>query len=191
MDQDITSWKNLWDEKKSNSIDLDILIPKINQIEKKNKKESIFLLIVFPLTILILAFLLPVVKSVYYLLAICSIAAGMLLILIQLYRGKIRQGAKEDISSNQDFMKATIKSLHKKRLMTSRYMRIYTVLFLSGINLGYIEIIGSLNVVSRILMHSAISVAILLFMYFSIRKRINKNNQKMSHLIDELNSLLK
>ncbi len=189
MKQDITNWKNLWGEKKSNPVDLETLIGELTKIEKKNKKERIVLLIAFPLTLIILAILLPIFQSKYYLLSIVFIGAGMFMILLQLYKSKLDNSRNEGSFNNQEFIKANIKSLKEKMITTSKYMWIYTVLLLFGLNIGYLEVLNGLNFPARILIHLILTIAILFFMYSGIKKRLLKNKEKILPLIDELENL--
>ncbi|MDQ7918382.1 hypothetical protein RBU60_12430 [Mesonia sp. MT50] len=189
MEQDISNWKNLWEEKKSSPLDVRTLINRLTSVEKKNKKERIFLGISFPITVLILLLFLPISQSYYYLTAIICIGLGMLLILWQLYKSKLKPNTHEGDLSNQNYIAATIKSLKKKKLITSKYMWMYTFLLLLGLNTGYIELLQQLTIPMRILIHVLLTLSILIFMYVGIKKRMLKNKKEIEPLIDELEEL--
>ncbi|MEO8935062.1 MAG: hypothetical protein ABI295_12225 [Xanthomarina sp.] len=190
MEQDISNLKTLWGEKKSSPIDLDQLIKNLTDIEKKNKKERIFLLFAFPLTMLVLSILLPIFKNTYYLLSVIFIGIGMFLILIQLYKMKLPKSRKEESFTNQEFIKATIKSLKVKLITTTKYMWIYTFLLLLGLNTGYVEVLHTLDISVRILIHLLLTLTILIFMYLGIKKRALKNEKDILTLINKLEDLI-
>ncbi|NAS32071.1 hypothetical protein GTQ40_13880 [Flavobacteriaceae bacterium R38] len=190
MEQDIADWKNLWEEEKSSPINLDNLTKQLVKIEKKNKRDRILILITFPFTLIVLATILPLFKSYYYLFSIACICIGMLIILVQLYKSKIKKYSDEKDFNNQEFIKSNIKSLKESVITTSKYMWIYTALFLLGLNIGYIEILKSLDLLVRILIHSGVTLTILLFMYSGIKKRNKKNKKEILPLIDELQNLI-
>ena len=191
MEQDISNLKNLWDEKKSSPVDLDTLIIKLTKIEKKNKKERIFLLFAFPFTMIILAILLPIFQSNYYLLSIVFIGIGMFMILLQLYKSKLNNSNKEGGFSNQEFIKATIKSLKEKMITTSKYMWVYTFFLLLGLNTGYVQVLNTLSFPIRILIHLILTLTIIFFMYLGIKKRKLKNKEDVLTLINELEDLIR
>lgn len=191
MEQDISNLKNLWDEKKSSPVDLETLIIKLTKIEKKNKKERIFLLFAFPFTMIILAILLPVFHSNYYLLSIVFISIGMFMILLQLYKSKLNNSNKEGSFSNQEFIQATIKSLKEKMITTSKYMWIYTFFLLLGLNTGYVQVLNTLSFPIRILIHLILTLTIIFFMYLGIKKRKLKNKEDVLTLINELEDLIR
>ncbi len=191
MEQDISNLKNLWDEKKSSPVDLDTLIIKLTKIEKKNKKERIFLLFAFPFTMIILAILLPIFQSNYYLLSIVFIGIGMFMILLQLYKSKLNNSNKEGSFSNQEFIKATIKSLKEKMITTSKYMWVYTFFLLLGLNTGYVQVLNTLSFPIRILIHLILTLIIIFFMYLGIKKRKLKNKEDVLTLINELEDLIR
>lgn len=191
MDQDISNWKNLWEGKKSNPVDISALISQLTSVEKKNKRERVILAVIFPLTILIITILLPVFQSAYYFLSISCIAIGMLMILLQLRKSKLKKSDNEDGFSNQEFIKATIKSLKTKMIITSRYMWVYTVLLLLSLNIGYIEVLKSLSFSARISIHVALTIAILSFMFVGIKKRSLKNKEEIVPLINDLEDMVR
>jgi len=189
MEQDISNWKNLWEEKKSSPLDVKTLINQLTRVEKKNNKERIILAISFPGTVLILLLFLPISKSYYYLTAILCIGLGMLLILWQLYKSKLKPSTQEGDLNNQNYIAATIKNLKRKMMITSKYMWIYTFLLLLGLNTGYIEVLQQLSIPLRILIHVLLTLGILVFMYVGIKKRMLKNKKEIQPLIDELEDL--
>lgn len=189
MEQDISNWKNLWEEKKTSPLDVKTLIHQLTRVEKRNKKERIILAISFPITVLILLLFLPISESYYYLTAILCIGLGMLLILWQLYKSKLKPNTQEGDLNNQNYIAATIKSLKEKMMITSKYMWMYTFLLLLGLNTGYIEVLQHLSIPLRILIHVLLTLGILVFMYVGIKKRMLKNKKEIKPLIDELEDL--
>ncbi|WP_394747842.1 hypothetical protein [Spongiimicrobium salis] len=189
MEDDITNWKSLWEEEKPSPFNITALIERLLRLEKKEKRERIFVLITFPLTLIFLGIVLPIFESNYFIIAISCIGIAMLMLLLQLYRSKLKH--KDEVSfNNQAYIQENIKKLQGKMTTTSRYMWGYTFLLLLGLNIGYVEVLKSLNFAIRVGIHAGLSIAILCFMFFSIRRRIKKNEKEILPLIDALKNLM-
>lgn len=191
MELDIKNMQNLWKEEKSKPLDLGQLIKHLNTIERKGKSERIVLLISLPITILLLATLLPILSNLYYLIAVALIGLGMLMILIQVYRSKhtlVSNGAE---LNNNKFIKTLIDKLNQRMLITSRYMWFYTFLLILGLNIGYFDILQNfkLSILARVITHIIITVVMFYIMYYAINKRKKKNDHELLPLIDLLKNL--
>lgn len=191
MEKDITNWQNLWKEEKSTPLDLSKLITHLNKVEKKGKLERIILLVAVPVTIIILATLLPILSNIYYLIAIVIISFGMIMILIQSYRSKYNLISNDAELNNHKYIKNLIHKLKQRMLTTSKYMWFYTFLLVLGINIGYIDVLQKFNVsiTVRIIIHIVFTVLMICVMYFSIEKRKKENNKGILPLIDFLENL--
>ena len=193
MEQDISNWQNLWNEEKSTSFDVNKLIQQLNKIEQKGKLERIALLITFPLTIIILAIMLPVFSNIYYLLFIILIGIGMLMLLLQSFRSKNNVIENDSELSNRKYIETLIVKLKERMLMTSRYMWIYAFLLISGLNIGYIDILEKFNLPlsARIITHFILTGVMCYLFYYGISKRKKKHKKEILPLIKLLENLKK
>lgn len=191
MEKDITNWQNLWKEEKSTPLDLNKLITHLNKIEKKGKLERIILLVAVPITIIVLATLLPLLSNIYYLTSIFLISFGMIMILIQSYRSKYSFISNDAEINNHKYIKNLIHKLKQRMLTTSRYMWFYTFFLILGLNIGYIDILQNFNVsiIVRIIIHIMFTGVMLCIMYYAIEKRKKENNNGILPLIDFLENL--
>lgn len=191
MEKDITDWQNLWKEEKSTPLDLSKLITHLNKIEKKGKLERIILLFAVPVTILVLATLLPLLSNIYYLTSVILISFGMIMILIQSYRSKFSLISNDAELNNHKYIKNLIHKLKQRMLTTSRYMWFYTFLLVIGLNIGYLDILQKFNLslLVRITIHLVFTIVMICIMYYSIEKRKKENNKNVLPLIDFLENL--
>ncbi len=191
MEEDITNWQNLWKEEKSTPLDLSKLIKHINKIEKKGKLERIILLVTVPITIILLATLLPILSNIYYLTSIILIGFGMVMILMQSYRSKYRLISNDAELNNYKYIKTLIDKLKQRMLTTSKYMWFYTFFLILGINIGYVDILQNFNlsIIVRIIIHIMFTGVMLYIMYYAIEKRKKENNNGILPLIDFLENL--
>ncbi len=178
--------KNLWQQVKSDSIDLDKLITELIKSDRKSKREKVLLLILFPLTLITLILLLPFTNSIYYLIAILLFGIGMLMILFQIYKSKIAAKKPEETLDNKNYVVHLIIVLNRKMEITSRYMWVYTFLLISGLNIGYVEALHGNNLLIRIIVHIVLSFLLLWFMNSAIKKRIKKNEKEILPIIKKL-----
>lgn len=175
-----------WHMAKYEPTDLNQLVFHLNRMESKSKRERILLLILFPLTITVLFLLLPFTKSYYYLMAILLIGIGMLMILFQMYQSKINHHLSIDTLNSKEFINSLIVKYQRKIQITSRYMWIYAILFILGLNCGYIEILKETTLFNRIFVHFALTGIFTSFMYSAIRKRNRKNKREILPLLENL-----
>ncbi|CAM1334322.1 hypothetical protein [Tenacibaculum aestuariivivum] len=190
MEKEIKNWQNLWKEKKSVSIDINMFIKKVNSIEKKGKLERIILLIGFPLTIIILTIILPFFSNIYSLMAILLIGLGIVILLIQVYKSRFYV-LNENMLNSQKYITFLIIKLKKRMLITSRYMWVYTFLLILGLNVGYIYILNMFNIslILKGIVHIVLSSIIFFFMYYGIEKKKKKNRKEILPLIEFLEKL--
>lgn len=183
--------KNIWQNIKSETGELDKLTAELKRLERKSKRERVAVLTLFPLTIVALIVLLPFLTNVYYLVAILMAAAGMLMILFQMYLSKIKLNTNESNLSNKEYVDSIIKALHRKMRITSKYIWFYTFLLIAGINIGYVDAIGEMNLTIRIMVHFILSTLLGWFMYSAIRKRNENNKREILPLIKKLELIQK
>jgi uncharacterized membrane protein len=183
--------QNIWQSIKSETGELDELTAELKRLERKSKRERVAVLTLFPLTIVALIVLLPFLTNVYYLVAILMASAGMLMILFQMYLSKIKLNKKESNLSNKEYVDSIIKALHRKMRITSKYIWFYTFLLIAGINIGYVDAIGEMNLTIRIMVHFILSTLLGWFMYSAIRKRNENNKREILPLIKKLELIQK
>ncbi len=189
MDNDIKDWQNLWQDEKSKPLDIHKMISELNTIEKKGKTERLVLLIATPITIIILLSVLPVFESKFYFLAVLCVAIGMSMILNQAYKSKFKNIQKEEAFSNQDFIKDKYAKLKTKVATTSKYMWIYTLLLILGINFGYLEVFKEFSLPFRLGMHLSFSVILFVLMYLGINVKQKQNVKEIEPIIKKLEAL--
>lgn len=191
MEKDIKNWQNLWREEKSIPLDLNKLVTHLNKIEKKGKLERIILLIAIPITIIVLATLLPLFSNTNYIISIGLISVGMLTILIQSYRSKYNLIINDAELNNQTYIKNLIHKLKQRMVTVSRYMWIYAVFLILGLNIGYINILQNFNVtlIIRIIIHLIFTGAMFYLMYYFIEKRKKENDKEILPLVEFLENI--
>lgn len=189
MDDFINELQNTWSKATPSEKNIDSILKEILNQEKKERRTRIFLLIAAPLTIISLIILLPVAQSLYYQLAIVLIALAMIFLILQFQLSRIESPKDAYIESTADYVKTLLNKYEQKMNITRTYMWIYTVLLISGLNIGYIEALNDLNFQLRIAIHFAISVVLFWFMYSGIRKKIKKNNQELLPVKNKLEEI--
>lgn len=180
-------WQNIWQGQKASST-ADTIIKKLNKIEHKSRNERRIILVLFPITLIVLTLLIPLFESLLYIMSISFTAIAMLMILFLTYKNKINKTSHEDLDNTQ-FLQEQIKHLHAKMKLTSFYMWIYFVLILLGINIAYLEALKTVSFWLRIVIHFSVSFSLLVFMYFSIQKRLKKYKKELLPLIEQMDRI--
>ncbi|MCI4670222.1 MAG: hypothetical protein MRZ79_18950 [Bacteroidia bacterium] len=190
MNDDLRDLQELWQGQESHTKDVSEMIQSLNAFEAKLKKEKRRLQVLFPgtmLFLLALTFLFPM--SIYYLIGIGLIGIAMMMILLLVYRNSYPNVSPDQDLSNKEFLQDTIDKLKGRKLITSRYMYIYTFLLVLGINLAYVEVLQEAGMIFRIFSHGFVTVILPIANIIAIRKREGKNNKELDPLIDQLERL--
>lgn len=189
MNDDLNKWKGLYQQKTAKEIDTNALLEGFNKMEKKHRRERIFLTIVFPITILALIKVMPSISNPFYLGAIVLIALSMLFLLTMFYRNKFSSIELSQDFNNKTFIENKISKLKNRILLTSRDMWIYAILLILGINVCYIEALHYFSWPIRILGHVGVSGLMLGGFYFGIKKKMKEYDLEIVPLIEQLEAL--
>ncbi len=181
----MNEWKKLWQQERANSLSSEELIKKLNLIEKKSRFGRRAMFVSFGSGILLLLFLLPVLENIYYSVSLLCFLAGMSLLLVQSYKNKF-DFLDEETLNNKEFTQKLLQKLDGKLRMLSKTMAIYTLLLLLGINIAYLKSLEELSLFPRIFLHSGVSVAILLFMLFTLKRKRKKLREEITPLRERL-----
>ena len=189
MSDELDKWKGLYQQKKANEIDIHSLIEGFNKIEKKQRRERIFLTIVFPITIYLLIQVMPSISNPYYLSAVVLMSFAMLFLLAMTYKNRVSKIDMTQKFNNKDFIENQISALKHRILITSKYMWIYAIILVAGINVGYIEALHYFSWPVRILGHVGVSGMMLVGFYFGVKNKLKKYDKEVVPLIQQLESL--
>lgn len=189
MSDELDKWKGLYQQKKANEIDIHSLIGGFNKIEKKQRRERIFLTIVFPITIYLLIQVMPSISNPYYLGAVVLMSFAMLFLLAMTYKNRVSKIDMTQKFNNKDFIENQISALKHRILITSKYMWIYAIILVAGINVGYIEALHYFSWPVRILGHVGVSGMMLVGFYFGVKNKLKKYDKEVVPLIQQLESL--
>jgi hypothetical protein len=77
METNFSDIQQLWKSQKAKELDLNLPMQQMNKVEKKQKLEWILALIVTPITIVFLAFVLPINDSILGSVSLILIGLGM------------------------------------------------------------------------------------------------------------------
>lgn len=190
METNFDHIQQLWQSQKSQPFDLEGLIYGLKKTEKKQKRELIFMAIITPLTLGFIAWSLPWEESPLLLLSWLLIAIAMVGIFGLTFKAKLSKSDSSEILSNRDFIQTQIKKLKSRYTIASTYMYIYTLLLIMGLNIAYFILMEPFSTSTRIIIHISLSVAILVFMRFSIKKKIKKYDKTLKPLIEQMENLL-
>lgn len=188
MDEELKSWKNLFQQRQAKEIDPTSLIKSFNQLEKKSRRDKIILTITFPVTILLLISIIPSFSSPYYLGAVALMSLAMLFVLLMLYRNKFSKIDASQDFSNKEFVTRQIQTLKNRILITSRDMWIYAILLISGINVGYLEALQFFSLPTRIGLHLGVTLLLFVGFYFGIKRKLKEYDREIIPLIHQLES---
>lgn len=160
----------------------------IRAFHEKVRREKRGMTISFIFTFLFLSSTFWMYREPLYIIGILTIFAAMAFLLILMWNNKLHMAGNSFELSNQDFLNANIDFIRKRRAITARYMPVYATLLILGINIGYIDLLGlmDLRLLERIGIHIGLSLIMLLFFRIGIKKHLEKFDQKLAPLLASL-----
>ena len=185
MSDQLEEYQKLWQSQATDTIGTLEMLKKLNQIESKNRREMVILHVSFPLTLGILYFLMPLKGQPVYQLGFGIITLAMFLMLILLHRNRYGKSV-EMLGDNRAFLTNQVNKLRARIRITSVYMRIYTAAIIIAINVVYFAVFDGMHSGYRLAIHVGISVVLLVFQEFMIRRKLRKYKTEYVPLIDHL-----
>lgn len=189
MEEQILKWKDMWKEQKSNLLDINELIVRLNQIEKRAKLQRIKLCAM--LLILIVACTVlgaELLANTFYMLSFALLVLGIFVKLIPLYTTNYRTITDESNFNNHDF----IKKLTKKMEFKTKHLLIYMFIIILALNIALLGIYEkgtifniTMNDENRIFFHLA-TIILFIIAYISNKKNMDANKKETLKLIADL-----
>ena len=186
MDQ-FEEYQNLWQSQELDTIKLSEIVEKLNKIESKNRVEILIVNISFPLTLVILYFLMPP-GQIFYQIGFFILAVAMAGMFILFHRNRYGKSV-ELMGDNITFIENQISKLKMRVRIASVYMRIYTAALIIAVNVAYIASFAGAGRADRIWIHVGVSAAIFVFQEILIRRKLRKYQNEFPPLIDHLEGL--
>jgi len=193
----LDAFKNLWQSQEQELVSRDLptnesdLAAQLKAFQKKTAKEDFSSPIV---GIIVHAVLL----STFYFLHGWKYITGILMVLLAVNMMvaliKRSQLSTKEIDFNQqgtDFITNILRKIKARRKMTTRYMPIYALLLIGGINLSYLDILPLMDLtkVQLLLIHGGLTLMMGLAFYFGIKSYLKKFDDKVNPMVAELEAI--
>ncbi|WP_400078985.1 hypothetical protein [Winogradskyella sp. R77965] len=189
MEEQILKWKSMWQEQKSNSLEYNELIERLNQMERNAKAERNKLLIIT--AVLVIACLIRLsefLTNKYYWISFLMILIGVSIKLVPLYKAKYGIISDKSDFNNREF----IKKLTQKMNYNIRHLLIYMTIILVALNIALLGLYEKATIFNfefnnenRIFFHLA-TIILFVIAYISNKKNSDKNKRKVLNLISDL-----
>ncbi len=189
METQIIKWKNMWQEQKSNTLESNELIERLNQMERNAKNQRTKLVIVSIILITACSIgISELLANTYYLVSFAMLLIGVSLKLIPLYKNKYEIISNESDFNNRDF----IKNLTKKMDYSTKHLLIYMSVIIIAINIALLGLNENgtifnfeINNENRIFFHLA-TVILFVIAYINNKRNLDVNRRKTFNLISDL-----
>lgn len=189
MEEQILKWKEMWQEQKSNSLNINELIKRLNKMERKAKFMRTFLIIALViLTLASLIFITEISVSKFYIISYVLAFTGAIIKLRLLYRTKYSTITNESDFNNQYF----IKKLNKKIDFKTKHLLIYMSIMIASINFALLGLYEKgtvfnfvINDENRLFFHLA-TLILFAVAYVINKARMDKNKRNALKLISDL-----
>lgn len=193
MDEQILKWKDMWQEQKSSSLNVNELIGRLNQIERNARLQRTKLIIgLVILTLASIIFISELLTNTYFWITYILVITAVLIKLVPLYKTKYATMTDESGFNNHYF----IKKLTQKMDFKMKHLLLYMSILLVGLNfalLGAYEK-GTLfnyeiNDENRIFFHLT-TIVLFTVAYIVNKKNMDKNKRNTLKLIADLETNL-
>ncbi|WP_438422831.1 hypothetical protein [Aquimarina macrocephali] len=189
MEEQILKWKDMWQEQKSNSLNVNELIVRLNQMERNAKLLRTFLIIALVIIILAsLIFIAEISANKFYIISYVLAFTGAFIKLMLLYRTKYSAITNQSGFNNLYF----IKKLNKKIGFKTKHLLIYMSIMVASLNFA---LLGSykkgtffnfvINDENRLFFHLA-TIVLFAVAYTLNKMRMDKNKRDTLNLISDL-----
>lgn len=189
METQIIKWKNMWQEQKSNTLESNELIERLNQMERNSKEQRTKLVIVSIILITACSIgISELLANKYYLVSFVMLLIGVSIKLIPLYKNKYEIISNESDFNNRDF----IKNLSKKMDYSIKHLLIYMSVIIIALNIALLGLNKNgtifnfeINNENRIFFHLA-TVILFVVAYIINKRNLDVNKRKTLSLISDL-----
>lgn len=189
MEEQILKWKNMWKEQKSNTLNSNELIERLNQIERKSKFQRVKLVILLTvLIVLSIVLVSELLSNKFYIISYILLLIAVFIKLIPLYRTKYRVVTDKSYFDNHDF----IKKLTKKMAFKVKHLLIYMFITILALNFALLGLYENgtifnfhINNENRIFFHLA-TIVLFIIAYISNKGNMDRNKKETLNLIADL-----
>lgn len=163
----------------------------IQEFHRKVRRERRWLTLSFIFTFLFLTATFWMYHSTLYVIGILTVFGAMTFMLVLIWKNRLQMDGSQFDLSNQQFLSSNIDFIQRRRALTARYMPVYGFLLILGINVGYIDILGLMDLPSlvRIGIHMGLSLVMILFFRVGIKKHLKKFDLKLTPLLTSLKKM--
>jgi membrane protein YdbS with pleckstrin-like domain len=190
MENNFEDIQKLWQAQKPIDFDINSLMEGLRKTEVKQRREMIFMMLITPLTIGFLFWSMPWRESIGIAISLYIIAFAMIWVLGLTLRSKVRKNDSSERFSNSDYLKAQIKKLNFRYEIARKHMYAYTFLLILALNISYYILLEPLNAITRVGIHLALTLAILGFMHWQIKRKVKKYDKELKPMIEQMKGML-
>lgn len=190
METNFNDIQQLWKSQKAADFDFKGLIQQMKATEKKQKTEWMIGLICTPITIMILAFVLPLKDSLLSVLTLLLISFAMGWVIWLNSKSILRKVEDSELYNQRDYLKEQIQKLRLRGKIIQKHMITYGILLALAINLGYLAVLEPLSWQVRLSAHLGATLFIAVIMWFTLKKKNRKFESESRPIIQQLEKLL-
>ncbi len=190
METNFNDIQQLWQSQKADNFDLNSLVEGLKKTEKKQKRETIAVAIITPLTLIALFWVMPWRESQPILLSLVMIAIAMIGVAWLSFSSLVKPSDHSESFTNREYLKIQLKKLNLRYKIAGKYMYIYAFLLALALNISYFVLLEPFSDTIRITTHSILTIVILGVMHFTIKMRIKKYDKTLKPMIEQLEKLL-
>jgi uncharacterized membrane protein YbaN (DUF454 family) len=190
METNFNDIQQLWQSQKASNIDFTALMQSLRQTEKSQKRERICIVLATPATVGFLFWVMPWRESTGILISLILIALIMVWATWMAYRSRLKPVDSTESLSNQAYLNTQIKQLKYRYRIAQRHMYTYGIVLCVALNISYFILLEPVQTWIRIVIHLALTAAVMGYMHISLRKRLKKYDQSIKPAIKTLENLL-
>jgi len=164
----------------------------LKKINKEMKNQRLFMTITFLITTAILLTLAFWTGKIFTFLGIGFMILAMGILMLYIWRTKQPFPSEQHDLNNQDFVKQNITFLQRGRNLSAKYMPVYAVLLIIGINFTLVDplFLMELSLALKIAIHVGLSLFMVWFFYRGVQNYLKKYDARTKPMLKELRGSL-
>ncbi|GEM_PF-6123575 len=189
---DFNDIKNIW-QQKTIEVDYDKIKraeSDINSIRKQYMVRRVIITVLFVSMLSMLIYMATGLNSMWFITGAVMLCSALFLITTMFWQYSTGIGFKDYSLSNIECINRNIKNLKGLIKLPAKFLPIYIILIIIGLNLIHFDIIKDKSIDIRILIHTITTFGYGILLYIILRVKIRSVKNKINPIIDNLNELL-
>ncbi|MEL6926340.1 MAG: hypothetical protein AAFO94_20020 [Bacteroidota bacterium] len=189
--------KNMWQQQSTpatpalSSNSSTQLVEQLQAYQRKTQKETRWLTFNLVATHVVLFGTFAIMQTWKYIVGVTLIVIAMDFMLVLVWKNQLSSREVDFNQQGTQFVSSILRKLKGRRKISSRFMPLYSLLLLVGLNLGWLDIfpLMELTPLQQLLIQGAMTLLLGVGTFFGIKGFLKKFDAEVNPMIEELDAV--